>query len=147
MPWFRTEAERVADELEKVHDEILRLLRQLDAHADLAPYPQVAERLRQIRTAEERSERAIAERLVVLGRQPGGRDHRAVRGGGSAWERLVATLADYRALLRQLSQLWVRWDDEHPADAALVRSLLDTSTQSREALLDLVARSDPHAID
>jgi hypothetical protein len=147
VPWFRTEDERVADALEKTHDEILRIARQLDAHAELAPYPQVSTRLHEIRAAEEKSARAIADRMIALGRQPSTHASGAVRGGQSCWARLVVDVEDYRSLLRQLSQLWVRWDDEHPEDAALVRRVLDESTISRDALNDLVARSDPHAFD
>lgn len=147
MPWFRTESERVADELEKAHDEMLRIVRQLDAHAEAAPYPQVAERLNEIRGAEEKSARAFAERMITLGRDPSPVASGDIRGGRNSWERLVGDVADYRALLRLLSQLWVRWDDEHPEDAALVRQALDESTRSRDALNDLVARADPHALD
>ena len=147
MPWFRTESERVADGLEKAHEEMLRIARQLDAHAELAPYPQVSQRLREIREAEERSARAIAERMIALGRDPSTVASGGIRTGRNSWERLVGDVEDYRSLLRQLSQLWVRWDDEHPEDAALVRRVLDESTRSRDALNDLIARADPHAVN
>ena len=147
MPWFRTENERVADELEKVHDEISRIVRQLESHAEAAPYPHVAERLRGIQSADEEASGALARRLVELGRQPNGSAHGAVKSGRNSWERLNVTVEDYRGLMRQLTQLWVRWDDEHPADAALIRDLIDAATRNREDLLDLAARSDPHALD
>jgi hypothetical protein len=147
VPWFRTESERIADGLEKVHEDLLRLVHQLDAHAELAPYPQVAERLRAIRDREETSARAVGDRMIALGREPSRQSHATPRAGRNSWQRLVFDVEDYRALLRSLSQLWVRWDDEHPADAALVRRVLDDATQNRDALNDLVARADPHALD
>ncbi len=147
MPWFRTDDERVADELETARGEILRLRRQLEAHAELAPYPQVAERLLELQRAEEANARVLAERLIALGRPAPVDRLGPVRGGRNAWERMAVTLEDYRSLLRRLTQLWVRWDDEHPEDAALVRRVLDSATADRDAVVDLLARSDPHAID
>lgn len=147
MPWFKTESEKIADGLESVHDEVLRIARQLESHAEVAPYPQVAERLKEISGAEEDNARALGDRLIALGRQPGPNRHGALRSGRNSWERLVIDLEDYRALLRQLSQLWIRWDDEQPAVAQVVRHVLDSATRNRDSLNDLVARADPHAID
>jgi len=147
VPWFRTENERIADELEKAHDELRRIVRQLEAHAEVAPYSQVADRLRQVADAERQSVRAIGDRMIALGRQPSTAAQGELRAGRNSWERLIFDVEDYRALLRSLSQLWVRWDDEHPPDAAIVRRALDVATESRDRLNDLAARADPHALD
>lgn len=145
--WFKTDSDRVADGLEAAHDEILRLARQIEYHSELAPYPFMAERLKRISDDEERNARRIGERLMALGRQPLASSAGAIRTGRNSWERLIQDSDDYRALLRRLSQLWVRWDDESSEDAAVVRSVLDASTRNRDDLNDLVARSDPHALD
>ena len=147
VSWFKKESERVADGLEAVHDDILRLARQIEFHADLAPYPFMAERLKKISGDEERSARLIGDRLMALGRQPSIAPSGAIRTGRNSWERLIQDSDDYRALLRRLSPLWVRWDDESTEDAAVVRSVLDAATRHRDELNDLVARSDPHALD
>lgn len=145
MAWFKSEEERVADELQALQAEYRRLARQLESHAELAPYPHVAERLQRLLDAEERNARTVAERLAALGRHPRPNGIEHVRGGRNSWERLVATLEDYRALERRFTSLYVRWDDEHPEDAALVRSLRDLAAAHRETIADLIARSDPHA--
>jgi hypothetical protein len=147
VPWFRTDRNRVADELEKLYGEYLRLCAQLEAQAEIVPYAHVGERLAEIRANEEKNAGQLARRLTELGRQPSPNGSRTLRGGRNSWERLVATLEDYRALLRQLGQLGTRWDDESPDDAALVGRLRDNALQHREILVDLVARSDPHALD
>lgn len=147
MAWFKRESERLADGLEVAHDEIVRLARQIESHAEVAPYPQVAERLKRISGDEERNARHLADRLMKLGRQPSTAVRGALRTGSNSWERMVRDSEDYRGLLRQLSQLWVRWDDESADDAAVIRVVLDAATRNRDALNDLVARADPHALD
>jgi len=145
MSWFQSEHERVAGELQSLHAEYRRLVRQLESHAEAAPYPQITERLQTILRDEDRSAQAIAERLDALGRHLRDEDAGAIKSGHNSWARLVVLLEDYRALLRRLSALWVQWDDEHPEDAKLVRDLRDSAIEHREAIVDLVARADPHA--
>lgn len=147
MAWLKRESERLADGLESAHDEIVRLARQLEAHAEVAPYPQVAERLRQLSDDEGRNAGFLAERLMRLGRQPSNAVRGELRTGRNSWERMVRDSEDYRGLLRHLSQLWVRWDDESIEDAAVIRTVLDAATRNRDAVNDLVARADPHALD
>jgi hypothetical protein len=147
VPWFRTDRNRVADELEKLYGEYLRLGAQLEAHGEIVPYAHVGERLAAIRTTEEKNAGQLAQRLAELGRHPSPNGAGILHGGRNSWERLVATLEDYRALLRQLGHLGARWDDDSPDDAALVGRLRDSALQHREILIDLVARSDPHALD
>lgn len=147
MSWFQSEHEVVAGELQTLHAEYRRLSHQLESHAEVAPYPHVGDRLQEILQAEDANARRVQERLAALGRHLREEGVGQIRGGRNSWERLVVTLEDYRALLRRLSALWVRWDDEHPEDAALVRNLRDSAVEHREALVDLVARADPHAID
>lgn len=147
MSWFQSEHERVAGELQSLHAEYRRLVRQLESDAEAAPYPHVGERLQSILQDEDRNARVVAERLQALGRHLREDGVGDIKSGHNSWARLVALLEDYRALLRRLSALWVRWDDEHPDDARLVRGLRESAVGHREAIVDLVARSDPHAID
>ncbi len=147
VSWFESDRDRVSRELQRLHAQYRHLARVLEAHAQAAPYPQVAERLQALLRDEERNARAIADRLAELGRHPLDNGAGPPPGGRNSWERLVGLLEEYRALVRRLSTLWVRWDDEAPEDAALVRTLRDSATRHRDAIGDLVARSDPHAID
>lgn len=145
VSWFESDSERVSRELQELHAQYRHLVRLLEAHAQAAPYPQVAERLQALLRGEERNARVIAERLAVLGRHPLDNGDGRPAEGRNSWERLVGLLGEYRALVRRLSALWVRWDDEAPEDAALVRALRDSASRHREEIVDLVARSDPHA--
>lgn len=147
MPWLQADEERVTGELQALHAEYRRLARQLEAHAELAPYPHIAERLQEMLQDENANAGVVSARLSALGRHLREDGTGPIRGGRNAWERLVVLLEDYRSLLRRLSELWVRWDDESPEDAALVRGLRDSALAHRETIVDLVARSDPHAID
>src|SRR5882724_1759209 len=147
MSWFQAEQERVTGELQSLHAEYRRLVRQLESHAEVAPYPHIGERLQEILQDENQNAGVVSARLVALGRHLREEGVGQIRGGRNAWERLVVMLEDYRMLLRRLSALWVRWDDESPEDAALVRGLRDSAVEHREVIVDLVARSDPHAID
>jgi hypothetical protein len=146
MPWFKSEDEVAADALHDVHRSCTRLARQLEEHADRAPYPQFAERLREIVVDQQECARQVEARLAQLGRNAPGNGAAPTRGGHSSWERLRVTLEDYRALIRTLAQLKARWD-ERPEDAALVGALRDRAVGHREVLVDLLARSDPHAFD
>ena len=147
MSWFQSEHERVTGELQSLHAEYRRLMRQLETHAEAAPYPHIGDRLQAILQDEDRNARVIAARLEALGRHLREDGTGDIRSGRNSWARLVVLLEDYRALLRRLSALWVRWDDEHPVDAKLVRDLRDSAVSHREEIIDMVARSDPHAID
>ena len=148
MAWFRTEKQRVADELDALSTQYRRLLRQLEMHASRAPYPQVGERLRDLLAAEDANRNRIVARLQALGRrasEKNGADE--IRGGRNSWERLIANLEEYRALVRRLSELELRWHDHHPEDAEFMRGLREAALRHRDTIVDLIARSDPHAID
>lgn len=147
MAWFRTEKSRIADDLESLYAEYRRLERQLDSHAERAPYPHVAQRLQALLAGEEQNAASVSARLATLGRYAETNGHAVIRDGGSSWERLAGTLEDYRLLIRRLGQLQVRWDDESPEDAILLRDLRERATRSRSEITDLVSRADPHALN
>jgi hypothetical protein len=147
MAWFKSEEESASDALLEIFVACSSLARQLAEHADRAPYPQVTARLREIVAQQEENLRRLSARLAVLGRNAPENGRHAIRDGRSAWERLRVSLEDYRILIRKLAQLKARWDDERPEDAALVAALRDNAVAHREVLVDLLARSDPHAHD
>jgi hypothetical protein len=145
VAWFRTEESRVADELEALYAEYRRLERQLGEHAERAPYPHVAQRLKALLATEGENAASVAARLAELGRYAETNLSAVLRDGASSWERLLGTLEDYRSLIRQLGQLKARWDDERPEDAVLISGLRDQATRNRSEISDLIARADPHA--
>ncbi|MDG2307424.1 MAG: hypothetical protein P8R42_22785 [Candidatus Binatia bacterium] len=147
MSWLRTEPAGVADELQKIHIQLRALRLQLEDQADRAPYTFITERLQKLGANEERSSLAVAARLAALGRHADETDADTLVDGRNCWERLVRLQDGYRDLIRQLKPLSVRWEDEHPEDAQLLASVRDTAVASRTIVGDLVARSDPHALD
>jgi hypothetical protein len=147
VPWLRTEPAGVADELQTIHVQLRALHEQLESQADRAPYAFVTQRLQAIGAIEEKNAVAVARRLAALGRHADENGAGAVAEGRNAWERLVKLLDAYRELIRRLKLLSVRWDDEHPEDASLVAALRDSAQASRAIVGDLIARSDPHALD
>lgn len=147
MPWFQSEDDRAAAAWLDIYEACALLARQLEAHADRAPYPQFAERLREIVADQQAHLRRVGARLASLGRNAPANGAGLIRDGHSAWERLRLSVEDYRALIRQLSQLHARWDDDRPEDAALVREIRERAVAHREILVDLLARSDSHARD
>ncbi len=145
VAWFRTEESRVADELETLYAEYRRLERQLDEHAERAPYPHVAGRLKALLATEEVNAASVAARLAELGRYAETNGAVVLRDGASNWERLLGTLEDYRSLVRHLGQLKARWHDDRPEDAMLVSGLRDQASRNRSEISDMIARADPHA--
>ncbi|HAC78730.1 MAG: hypothetical protein P8K76_04835 [Candidatus Binatia bacterium] len=147
MGWFTTEKSAVADELEALYSEYRRLERQLDEHAEKAPYPQVATRLKALLVNEGENAASVSARLAVLGRYAESDGTARLRDGSNSWERLIGNLDDYRALIRTLGQLFVRWDDESPEDALLVRDLRERAQFGRMEISDMISRADPHALN
>ncbi len=147
VPLFRSEVERIGEGWAGVERDLARLSRQLEAHAERATYPQFADSLRHIAGSLAGDVRRVAERMAQLGRRAEINGAAPLAEGRSTWDRLRLSLEDVRVLLRQLGQLLVRWDDEHPAEAALVRDVRARLSGHRAALGDLLARSDPHALD
>ena len=137
----------MADELEGLYAEYRRLERQLDDQADKAPYPQDATRLKALLVGEGENAATVSARLAALGRYAESDASARLRDGSNAWERMNGTLEDYRALIRTLGQLLVRWDDESPEDALLVRDLRERAQQGRMEISDMVSRADPHALN
>ena len=43
--------------------------------------------------------------------------------------------------------LVVRWEDEHPEESQLLTVVRDRAAANRAVVGDLLARSDPHALD
>ena len=147
MSWLRTETADVVEELQTIHGRVRDLARHLEEDADRAPYPHMTRILQDLAAGEQENVRRLASRLATLGRHPddGGPP---VRGEArNAWERLVHLQDAYRELIRQVKVLAVRWEGEHPEDAALVARLRDGALSSRAIVGDLLARADPHALN
>jgi hypothetical protein len=118
----------------------------LRRHAELARYPQVAARLRELADAEERHGALLRDHILGLG---GGIPPVAPDPlpGHSQWERAVAARKAAQEKRRRLIEHVGQWDPEEPASAKLLARIYDEDGEQLAAYDDIVARSDPHAID
>jgi hypothetical protein len=132
------------DILRLIYQENARLAEQIESHAELAPYPQVAQRLRRI--ADEK--RDVGERLrkivedlhgsiSVAGKRPAtGKNH---------WQRLIRDLEDQRAF----DDLLGRYESENipqiPGGNKLLDEIKRMQDQHRQSLIRLIAVADPQA--
>src|SRR5215468_11580796 len=77
--------------LQLIHQRILQLAKQIESHAELAPYPQVAERLRQIADEKRNSGKGLKEIIENLqGSISEGTQLPAT--GKNHWQRLIRDL-------------------------------------------------------
>jgi rubrerythrin len=132
------------DVLQLIHLRILQLAQQIESHAELAPYPQVAERLRQI--ADEK--RAIGNRLKEIienlqGSIKEGPQRSAT--GKNHWQRLIRDLEDQKALDDLLSRYEFALTRQAPELAAFLRELKRIQETHSRSLTQLIAVADPQA--
>src|SRR5262245_17104654 len=132
------------DVLQLVHQRILQLAKQIESHAELAPYPQVAERLRQIADEKRDSGDRLKEIIESL--------HGSIREGSQLyatgknhWQRLIRDLEDQRALDDLLSRYEFTLTREVPGVAAFLRELERMHEAHARSLTQLIAVADPQA--
>lgn len=121
-----------------------RLAEQIGAHAERAPYPHVAQRLRQIAFEKQKSATLLKEKILSLGceleeSQP------IIKSGKNHWERMVQDLEDQKTLETSVLERAVRLADESPEISDLLRKVVAAQLPHKEILLDLAARADPQA--
>lgn len=134
-----------SDLLVSLFERISRLAEQLEAHADLAPYLQVAGRLR----AMAHEKRSIANRLKEISDNAQGRSWGALDrppdNGKNHWERLSRDLEDQRALDDFLARYQSTLIQQFPAVADLIERIAAIDEAHRRALLHMIAVADPQA--
>ena len=126
------------------YQNLRRLAEQIGAHAERAPYPHVAQRLRQIASEKQKTATLLKEKILGLGydleeSQP------IIKSGKNHWERMVQDLEDQKNLETSVLERAVRLADEAPEISALLRKVVAAQLPHKEILLDLVARADPQA--
>lgn len=147
LSWFRREGREHRTTRTLLSDNyrgLAHLARQIKLHADHAPYPFVAEQLRQLAAEKEKNLATLGESIERLGGYattidpmiPHGRNH---------WERLSQDLDDQKQLEAQMID-----DGSHLAlDAAeysdLLKQLATVEKRHKEVLSDLLAKADPQA--
>jgi len=119
---------------------------QLRQHADLARYPQVASRLRDLATIEERHAGWLRDHILGLG---GGIPPVAPEplAGHNQWERAAVARTAAQQKRRRLIEHATHWDPDEPTAAKLLARIYDEDGEALASYDDVVIRSDPHALD
>jgi len=132
------------DAVQLIHERNSQLAQQIESHAQLAPYPQVAERLRRI--AGEK--RATGNRLKdIIEHLHGSISERtqAVATGKNHWQRLIRDLEDQKALDDLLSRYEFIVTRQVPEVADFLQELKTIHEAHRRSLTQLIAVADPQA--
>ena len=133
------------DALRLIYQLNRQLAEQIESHAELAPYPQVAERLRRI-AGEKRD---IANRLKqAIESLHGSRTEEKLQlfpTGKNHWQRLIRDLEEQRKLDDLLSQYEFPVTRHFPELSDLLRELKTIHETHRRSLAQLTATADPQA--
>lgn len=124
--------------------ELLRLVQQIEQHAERAPYPHVAQRLQEIAFEKKGYLQLLREKLLRFGVDPG-EPRLDLRSGKNHWERMVQDLEDEKNLETRFTEQAALLADDAPEVSDLLRRIVAAQLPHRETLLDLVARADPQA--
>ena len=120
------------------------LAKQLDEHAEKAPYPQAAARLRRMaaekRANADRLRQSVLKLGTTLEETPG-----EARSARNHWERVAQDLQDQKNLETNLFDQATLLAEATPELAELLRDIAASQHTHTDTLLDLVARADPQA--
>jgi hypothetical protein len=132
------------DVLRLIHQRISQLAQQIESHAELAPYPQVAERLRRIAGEKRDSGKRLKQIIEKFhGSITDGLQYSAI--GKNHWQRLIRDLEDQKALDDLLSRYEFIVTRQVPEVADFLRELKTIHEAHRRSLTQLIAVADPQA--
>lgn len=133
------------DAVRLIYQRISQLAEQIESHAELAPYPQAAERLRHIAG----DKRDIANRLKQIIEALHGpiteKELRLPATGKNHWQRLVRDLEDQRKLDDLLSRYEFPMTRQFPQISDFLRELKTVHEAHLRSLAQLSAVADPQA--
>lgn len=130
--------------LDDLHRELSNLAMQIAAHAERAPYPHVATRLREIAAEKRAAAGFLREQLPLSGRATG-QGSFAAKAARNHWERMAQDLNDHRVLETRLIENAARLDEAAPETADLLRRIAASQRHQAKIFLDFIARADPQA--
>lgn len=132
------------DMLRLIHERISQLAQQIELHAQLAPYPQVTERLRRI-AGEKRDSGSRLKQVIekLHGSITDGSQYSAT--GKNHWQRLIRDLEDQKALDDLLFRYEFIVTRQVPEVADFLRELKTLHEAHRRSLTQLIAVADPQA--
>lgn len=130
--------------LRKCYYDLSRLTEQINTHSGKAPYPHVAQQLRQIAVEKRHCVSLLREKIVSL-RGELEELPLDLKSGKNHWGRIVQDLEDQKALENSLLERALRLADEAPEISGFLKGIAAEQLPHKEILLDLVARADPQA--
>ncbi|MFQ5683812.1 MAG: hypothetical protein ACE5HC_11135 [Candidatus Binatia bacterium] len=120
------------------------LVEQIDAHAGDAPYPHVAQRLRQMALQKQKNVNLISETILRL-HGTVEKPSAGIKSGKNHWERIRRDIEDQKAIESNLLESSALLAEQAPEIGTFLRSILATEARHKEALVDLIMRADPQA--
>jgi hypothetical protein len=145
-PLFSSSDKQTSPEkiLAGLYREALSLAEQIRAHADQAPYPQIAAQLREMALKKRSNVEVLTQSLLGLGAsvedfQP------EIESGGNHWERMTKDLERQKALEGALRDHATFFADQAPELSRLLVGMLHSERPHKEALFQFVMRADPQA--
>jgi hypothetical protein len=132
------------DALRLIYQQISQLAQQIESHAETAPYPQVAQRLRLI--ANEK--RDIGNRLKQIIEKLHGSLPEQLQFSGTGknhWQRLIQDLEDQKELDDRLSRYEFALSRQLPEITNFLQELKTMHETHRQSLTQLIAVADPQA--
>ena len=127
-----------------VYQQISRLVQQIETHAELAPYPQVAEQLRRLAAEKRDINNRLKEIIENL--------HGSIREqsqplaiGKNHWQRLIRDLEDQEALDDLLSRYEFTLIRQTSGVGEFLHDLKGIHDRHRKSLVQLIAVADPQA--
>lgn len=124
--------------------EELSLAHQIDAHAEKAPYPHVARRMRRMADEKRNAAGLLKEKLMSFHIGPE-QPPWEVRTGRNHWERIRQDIEDQKALEDRLFRRALHLAETAPEISDLLGKIAAQDSSHREELMDLIARADPQA--
>lgn len=127
------------------YQDLRRLARQVRAHAEIAPYAYVNQRMNQIALEKEDSASRLKEKILYLRGQVIEDPVNDFYRGKNHWSRLLQDIEDQKELEDRLAEDVIFVDQESHEIGDLLREIAAEAAVHQGAFKDLLAKADPQA--
>lgn len=135
-------------ELQQAHAGLVQRAEQLRRHAQLGPNQLSCIELARLADEEEAEAQRVAQAVVALGGAASASPAQTPAAGSlNHWGRLVQDLEGHRAAAKRLREDAFHFAETLPEAAALFEQLCHAEERHALRLRDLIARTDPHALN
>ena len=135
----------VVTTLKKNYHDLQRLAQQVKTHANLAPYPNISERLNRVGEEKRLNAERLRENIFVLGGIVNESPSTDTFKGKNHWDRMVRDLEDQRNLEGFLRNDILFMDQEVTEVSKLLREIAVTEATHRDVFQELLGKADPQA--